>query len=200
LLAGVPDDPLAAFVLAGSLEDQDDPRLRSQGELLRLVYALTRSTGEADRAEQEGRVRALLRQGVRPIGPYRRLELGGGAALDFAWVPPGVFLMGSPDDEEGRVRSQEDEEEWRLRREVGPRHQVTLSCGFWMGTTPVTQLQYARVVGHNPSWGPDRSADVEAVDRDRPVQEVTWFDAVAFLRRLSRRESLTPTRIGGYDA
>src|SRR5579884_3347746 len=116
LLAAIPEDPFVAFVLADYLQDWDDPGLRLQGELLRLAYALTRSVGGPDRTDQEGRLRALLRQGMRSIGPYRRVQLGGGAALDFAWVPPGVFLMGSPDDEEGRVRSQEDEEEWRLRR------------------------------------------------------------------------------------
>jgi len=187
LLAAIPEDPLVAFVLADYLQDQDDHAVRLRGELLRLVYALTRSAGGPDRAGQEQRLRILLRQGVRPIGPYRRLELDGEVALDFAWVPPGVFLMGSPDGEEGRPRNEEEAQGWRLRPGEGPRHEVILSRGFWMGTTPVTQLQYARVVGRNPSWDSDGSADVEPENRDRPVQEVTWFDAVAFLRRLSKR-------------
>jgi hypothetical protein len=76
LLAAVPEDPFAAFVLADYLEEKGDPRQRLQGELLRLVYTLTRSAGGRARARQEERLRTLLEQGVRALGPYRRLELG----------------------------------------------------------------------------------------------------------------------------
>jgi formylglycine-generating enzyme required for sulfatase activity len=64
-----------------------------------------------------------------------------------------------------------------------------------MGTTPVTQSQYARVVGRNPSWDSNRSADVEPENRDRPVQEVEYHDVVGFLRRLSKRFSAVRFRL-----
>ncbi len=191
LLATVPEDLFAAFVLADYLEEQDDTARRLQGELLRLVYTLTRSVGGEIRTQQEERMRTLLEQGVRPIGPYRRVALDDEVAMDFAWVPPGVFLMGSPEDEEGRVV----DENRRPRFWEGPQHEVTLTRGFWMGTTPVTQIQYARVMGRNPSWDSSRSADVEARNREKPVQEVTWYDAVAFLRRLSKRIGETGTEL-----
>lgn len=188
LLEAIPEDALAAFALADYLEEQDDPAWRLRGELLRLVYSLTRAVGGgADRTRQEERLRALLRQGVHAVGPYRRVELGGEVAMTFAWVPPGVFLMGSPDDEEGRATEGDDDRPRACLPEEGPLHEVTLTRGFWLGTTPVTQLQYATMMGHNPSWDSSRSADVEEENRDKPVQEVAWFDAAAFLQRLSTR-------------
>lgn len=50
------------------------------------------------------------------------------------WIPPGRFMMGSPEDEPGRY----DDE--------GPVHEVTISKGFWLGETPVTQAQWRAVV------------------------------------------------------
>src|SRR4051812_46234628 len=99
LLAAIADDPLAALVLADYLEEQDDPHRSLQGELLRLTYTLTRSVDVKNRTQQEERLRTLQGQGVRSIGPCRRVVLGDQVAMDFAWVPPGVFLMGSPEDE-----------------------------------------------------------------------------------------------------
>ncbi len=116
---------------------------------------------------------------------YRRVVLDDRTAMDFAWVPPGMFLMGSPDDDVGRVIY--DREGPRPMPGEKPRHAVTLTRGFWMGTTPVTQVQFAAVTGRNPSWGSARIADVEQQNRDMPVQEVTWHDVVGFLRRLTKR-------------
>ncbi|MFM7924100.1 MAG: formylglycine-generating enzyme family protein, partial [Planctomycetaceae bacterium] len=50
------------------------------------------------------------------------------------WIPPGRFLMGSPDNEQGRYSDE------------GPQHEVTISRGYWLGQTPVTQQQWQAVV------------------------------------------------------
>jgi uncharacterized caspase-like protein len=65
--------------------------------------------------------------------------------LTYVWIPPGKFKMGcSPGDSE----CYDDEK---------PVHDVTISRGFWLGRTPVTQEAYQRVTGGNPShfkrWG-----------------------------------------------
>ncbi|MEZ6033197.1 MAG: SUMF1/EgtB/PvdO family nonheme iron enzyme [Planctomycetaceae bacterium] len=57
-----------------------------------------------------------------------------GVAFVLRWIPPGQFLMGSPESEVGRY----DDE--------GPQHEVTISSGFWLGETLVTQEQWAAVV------------------------------------------------------
>jgi formylglycine-generating enzyme required for sulfatase activity len=149
--------------------------------LLRLVYSLTRRV-DGDRGPEE-RLRDLLRQGVRAIGPYRRVILAKGVAQDFAWVPPGAFRMGGPEDEE---RAEGDEEEEQVSAEW-PVHEVTLTRGLWVGTTPVTQGLFTHVTGRNPSWGSDRGPEVAPEDFDLPVQEVEWNHARRFLKRLSQQ-------------
>ena len=98
-------------------------------------------------------------------GAARVVKLGGGVSLDLVWIPPGVFQMGSPFGEEGRFITE------------GRRHQVTLTCGFWMGKYPVTQQQWERVMGTNPSHvkGPRL-----------PVDLVNWSDCQSFVEALNR--------------
>jgi len=85
----------------------------------------------------------------------------------WRWIPPGRFLMGSPPEEIGRW----DDE--------GPQHPVTISCGFWLGETPVTQAQWVAVMEKNPSGFKGDEAG------QRPVETVSWHDSVAFAQRLN---------------
>ena len=87
-------------------------------------------------------------------------------AVRFAWrwVPPGKFLMGSPTTEEGR-----DDDE-------GPQHEVTISHGFWMGETPVTQQQWLAIMDQNPSRF--------KVDQC-PVESVNWHQSLEFAQTLN---------------
>ena len=77
------------------------------------------------------------------------------AGIAFRWCPAGTFTMGSPDTEVGR-----DTDETQ--------HQVTLSKGFWMSETEVTQAQWVAVMGSNPSYFTG--------DTSRPVEGVSWND------------------------
>jgi len=82
------------------------------------------------------------------------------------YIPPGRFLMGSPEDELGR-----------LERE-GPQHEVELSEGYWLADTPCTQALWEAVMGQNPS---------RFVDPKNPVERVSWDDCQEFLRRLKEQ-------------
>jgi sulfatase modifying factor 1 len=82
------------------------------------------------------------------------------------WIPPGQFLMGSPEDEEGRW---EDE---------GPRHSVRIDPGFWMFDTPCTQALWDAVMGEGTNPSHFQGAD-------RPVERVSWDDCQGFLKRLN---------------
>jgi formylglycine-generating enzyme required for sulfatase activity len=84
------------------------------------------------------------------------------------WVPPGRFLMGSPEGEAGR---------WG---DEGPQHRVDLRHGLWVAETPCTQALWQAVMGENPS---------RFVSADRPVEQVSWDDCQAFLLRI---EALVP--------
>jgi formylglycine-generating enzyme required for sulfatase activity len=87
-----------------------------------------------------------------------------GVHQHMRWIPPGTFLMGSPETELGRW----DDE--------GPQHEVTLTRGYWLGETPVTQALWVAVMGENPSY---------FVSDDRPVERVSWDDCQTFLERLN---------------
>ena len=82
------------------------------------------------------------------------------------YIPPGRFLMGSPEGELGRW---EDE---------GPQHVVELSEGYWLADTPCTQALWEAVMGQNPS---------EFVDPKNPVETVSWDDCQEFVRRLNEQ-------------
>lgn len=60
-------------------------------------------------------------------------------------------------------------------------HQVTLSHGYYMQTTPVTQGQWETVMGDNPSQFPGRCSDC-------PVARVSWHDAQDFISALNDLE------------
>lgn len=84
--------------------------------------------------------------------------------LTYVWVPPGTFLMGGSDSE-AIV--------WEK-----PAHQVTISKGFWIGQTPVTQEAFERVRGYNPSHfkGPKL-----------PVENVDWHEAQRYCEAVAMR-------------
>jgi hypothetical protein len=89
-----------------------------------------------------------------------------GVQFRMRWAPPGRFLMGSPENEQGRW---EDE---------GPRHEVTLTRGFWIAETPCTQALWEAVTGKSPS---------RFESPDRPVEQVSWEDCQQFLIELNER-------------
>ncbi len=112
---------------------------------------------------QSGQTRATgpTEEGERKPQPGQELnvDLGSGVTMAFAWIPPGSFMMGSPDSEAGREQRE------------GPMHLARLTEGFWLGKYEVTQEQYERVTGKNPS---------KFKAYTRPVEQVTWQDAVGF--------------------
>jgi formylglycine-generating enzyme required for sulfatase activity len=84
------------------------------------------------------------------------------------WIEPGIFTMGSPKSEAGRW----DDE--------GPQHEVTLTRGFWLGDTPVTQALWTAAMGNNPSY---------FKAPERPVEQVSWDDVQEFLKKMNARIS-----------
>jgi formylglycine-generating enzyme required for sulfatase activity/tetratricopeptide (TPR) repeat protein/serine/threonine protein kinase len=96
-------------------------------------------------------------------------ELVNSLGMRFTLVPAGMFLMGSPDSEEGRGGDE------------GPQHEVEITRPFYLGVHPVTQKQYKRVVGGNPSHFTSRNGG----GAGHPVEQVSWEEAVEFCRRLS---------------
>jgi formylglycine-generating enzyme required for sulfatase activity len=102
--------------------------------------------------------------------------------MKLVYVSPGKFTMGSPVGEKGRVDNEQE-------------HDVEITRGFFVGAYEVTQEEYQKVMGKNPSWfsaeGGAKSAVVGINTRRFPVENVAWADAVAFCKELSKKESKT---------
>jgi sulfatase modifying factor 1 len=85
--------------------------------------------------------------------------------MKFVLLPPGSFTMGSPEDEPFRNRDE-------------TQHKVVLTRPFYMQTTEVTQSQWERIMGSNPSHFKDCGGNC-------PVERVSWYDAVRFVEALN---------------
>jgi formylglycine-generating enzyme required for sulfatase activity len=104
---------------------------------------------------------------------------------NMVWIPPGRFVIGSPENERGR----DDDRE-------GPQTRVSLTKAFWMGKYEVTQREYLAVMGSNPSFYQPEMGFPE--DLDRPVERVSWDDAVAYCQKLTEQERTAGRLPTGY--
>ena len=119
--------------------------------------------GDAVSTDSNGTIRVQVPVFYRVRGVPR----GSHSTNKFAWIPPGTFTMGSPTSEAER-----DNDETQ--------HEVTISRGFWMGRYEVTQAEYLDVMGVNPSFWTG--------DLNRPVEQVSWYNAAAYCEALTQRE------------
>jgi len=88
--------------------------------------------------------------------------------MTMVYIEPGTFMMGSPSSESGRYDNE-------------TLHQVTLTRGYYMQTTEVTQGQWRRVMVNNPS-------NFDNCGDDCPVEKVSWNDVQEFIRKLNSFE------------
>ena len=113
--------------------------------------------------------RGGIKTWLRRLGFLESAEIPspqGQVTQTLRWIPPGRFVMGSPESEAGRFG-------WE-----GPQHEVTLEQGFWLFDTPCTQALWGAVMGENPS---------RFKSPDRPVEMVSWNDAQEFIDKLNDR-------------
>ncbi|MBN3951252.1 MAG: formylglycine-generating enzyme family protein [Nostoc sp. NMS7] len=92
-------------------------------------------------------------------------DLGNGITLDMVEILGGSFNMGSPPNENGQTKYEE------------PQHTVNMPA-FFMGKFEVTQEQYQQIMGSNPSTFKGAK---------RPVEQVSWNNAVDFCNKLSQK-------------
>jgi len=93
--------------------------------------------------------------------------------MKFVWIDPGTFRMGSPTTEPEHVSDETP-------------HQVTLTKGYRMSATLVTQYQWEQVMGSNPSHFKGKD---EAEKKLLPVDNVSWFDCVEFCNKFSEKDN-----------
>ncbi|HNQ90577.1 MAG TPA: formylglycine-generating enzyme family protein [Verrucomicrobiota bacterium] len=122
----------------------------------------------------DGTIRVQVPMFYRVLGEPEQTGPAG-----MVWIPPGTFTMGSPPSERNRYSDE------------GPQTVVTISKGFWLGKYEVTQREYAWVMGNNPSRFTG--------DLDRPVEQVTWYEAVEYCNRLTAQERAAGRLPVGYE-
>ena len=142
-----------------------------------VLTGLLAALSMADPAAAEEPVPPAQKEPVPAAAPLNRTieKLG----LELIWIKPGTFVMGSPPHEADRNKAE------------GPQTEVTLTRGFWLGKTPVTQGQYEAVAGSNPSH-------FKAVGKDAPVEEVSWVDAMDYCHKLTGQERTAGLLPEGY--
>jgi len=92
------------------------------------------------------------------------------AIAGYICIEPGCFQMGSPANEPGRS----DDEK---------RHRACISRAFFLKSTEVTQKEWQDVMGNNPSH-------FKSCGGTCPVENVNWYEALAYCNALSRSEGL----------
>jgi formylglycine-generating enzyme required for sulfatase activity len=106
-------------------------------------------------------------------------------------IPPGEFEMGSSQEEvirlleEARQQNAPTSYGERVPAEA-PKHRVKITKPFYLGLCEVTQEQYVRLMGKNPS-------KFQGVP-NRPVEQLDWSNAMEFCRKLSE---LPPEKSAG---
>ena len=110
-------------------------------------------------------------QAKRKNAGARMVKTVNGIEYAFRWCPAGTFTMGSPKSEWDAAGI-----DWKSYDET--QHSVTLTRGFWMLETEVTQAMWQSVMGNNPS---------EFKSPTRPVECVSWDDCQEFCRKLSSK-------------
>ena len=139
-------------------------------------------TRQADGAAASAKFRFLLTHRRRAQGFREALgaEADEATSLTMLWIPPGRFWMGSPEEEPER------------RSNEGPQHLVQLQ-GFFLSQTPITQAQWRQVADWKPNkgeraWSKKLNPNPSHFKGDqRPVEQVSWDDAMEFCHRLSQR-------------
>lgn len=125
----------------------------------------------------------------------QRELLSSSVDLDMVLICGGAFTMGSPETEAGRTWYQVWDESLEGFNIEGPQHEVNVS-DFWMGKYPITQAQW-RAVAALPSIDQPLNPDPADFKGDnRPIEQVSWHDAIEFCKRLSQhtqREYRLPT-------
>ena len=99
-------------------------------------------------------------------------QLGNNVTLDMVYVPGGYFWMGSPDTEN------------KLSDSEGPQHRVDVP-GFYMGKYPITQRQWYAVSLLDEVDIPLNPYPSHFKGDDLPVEQVNWYEAVEFCKRLT---------------
>jgi len=106
-----------------------------------------------------------------------KLDLGDGLKLEFVYIKPGTFTMGGDNKNDSK---------WTALNT--PKHKVTITKGFYMGKYEVTQAQFQKIMGSNPSRA--------SKDPNCPADNIAEGDALKFCENVAsktKRDVRLPT-------
>ena len=152
-------DEESLFNLAGAIWKERRPCVK---ERIKREKEKQEQIAREEAAKAEARKHDLSIPGTE-AGERRTVSING-VVFAFRWCPSGTFIMGSPTSEEDPSINE-------------TRHRVTLTKGFWMMETEVTQIQWQAVMGTNPS---------KFKGDDLPVESVSWSDCQDFCEECTR--------------
>lgn len=158
------------MMLKGRLEELKTTLLSCQKDIsgLRLGHAIGEYTA-TNLADLDQVYAVIIQKYAREMGlkayvsrvaMHLFVPLPGGVSMEMVWCPPGTFMMGSPENEGDADETQ---------------HRVTLTKGFWMAKTEVTQEQWISVMGENPARNKNEKL---------PVENMFWNDCQEFCRKI----------------
>lgn len=172
------DDEELADLLEDCLEEEADDRPQSFDEITERLQTTAEPvpsppTRKTTQPNQSPPAPPTL---IRSTTPPRERQAGeicnnNGLKMNLVWCPPGSFTMGSPKTEKGR---NDDEDQVH----------VTLTRGFWLGQTVVTQGQWKTVM-HTAPW---KGKYCVKEGSGHPATYVSWKDAIAFCQKLTTQE------------
>ena len=109
-------------------------------------------------------------------------EIVNSIGVKLTRIPAGKFTMGSP---KGELHRNADETQ----------HEVAITKPFYIGVFEITQGEYQKIMGVNPSFfcqnGPGQRRVENQNTSPYPVERVSWLDAVEFCKKLSKKEGKT---------
>jgi formylglycine-generating enzyme required for sulfatase activity len=112
--------------------------------------------------------RAAMTADAKDSGKNLTLDLGGGVVMEFIYIKPGTFVMGGESEKDGKFECVEV-----------PKHEVTITKGFYLGKYEVTQAQYQLITGENPSGA--------VKDPNCPADTIGEQGAVEFCTKLAAK-------------
>ncbi len=118
----------------------------------------------------------LVFSGLTTLSPPAQAQtIKNKLGMQFVLIPKGSFTMGSPKSEPGR--------QWNEKQ-----HRVVISKSFYMQETEVTQGQWEKLVGFNPSSFPK-------LGKSYPVDTISWNEAMEFIQVLNKWEGTNKYRL-----
>ena len=163
-------EPADATVTLAGAEPPYRPGVRLPEGAHRVVVSREGYSDVTRTVDVSGDTRVRIALDIEPRAGTSRMFNG----IQFVWVPAGEFRMGSTS------RLADDDEQ--------PVRQVRISQGFWLGKHEVTQVEWQRVMGSNPSH-------FDECGPTCPVERVSWNDAQEFIGRLNARGGGNPYRL-----